>query len=108
MAVFADRFLALLAAAVLPGTGRESLLSLAVDPDPAGLGYAVRLDDGTVVGHCAQFEEELIDFMNAAVSVVRGPGSLAYEIEAAGAVTLERAGAILEARVAAAAAEPGP
>ena len=108
MAVFADRFLALLAAAVLPGTGRESLLSLAVDPDPAGLGYAVRLDDGTVVGHCAQFEEELIDSMNTLASLVRGPGSLAYEIEAAGAVALERTGAILAERVATAAAESSP
>ncbi len=109
VAVFADRCLALVAAAVLPGTGRESLLSLAGDPDPGGRGYAVRLDDGTVVGHCAQFEEELIDAMNAAVGILRGPGSLAYEMEAAGAVTLERAGALLAARTAAAAAaEEGP
>ena len=107
-AVFADRFLALLAAAVLPGTGRESLLSLARDPCPDGKGYPVRLDDGTVVGHCPQFEEELIDSLTTAVNVVRVPGSLAYEMEAAGAVTLERAGAILAARLAAAAAEGGP
>src|ERR1044071_6606242 len=97
-AVFVDRFLALLAAAVLPGTGRESLLCLAGDPSPDGRGYPVRLDDGTVIGYCPQFEEELIDLMNGAVNVVRGPGSLAYEMEAAGAVTLERAGAILDAR----------
>jgi len=108
VAVFADRFLALLAAAVLPGTGRESLLSLAGEPGPDGRGYPVRLDDGTVVGHCPQFEEELIDSLNTAVNLVRGPGSLAYEMEAAGAVTLERAGAIFAARVAAAAAEDGP
>jgi len=25
---------------------------------PDGKGYAVRLDDGTVVGHCPQFEED--------------------------------------------------
>jgi len=107
VAVFADRFLALLAAAVLPGTGRDSLLSLAGDPGPDGLGYAVRLDDGTVIGHCAQFEEELIASMNAAVSLARGPGSLAYAMEAAGTVALERAGAILAER-AAAAAESAP
>src|SRR5262245_50068304 len=41
-AVFADRFLALLAAAVLPGLGREPLLHLAPDPDPDG--YEVQLD----------------------------------------------------------------
>src|ERR1044071_2780211 len=101
-AVFADRFRALLAAAVLPGTGRESLLCLAGDPSPDGKGYAVRLDDGTVVGHCPQFEEELIASLNTVVDVLPGPGSLAYEMEAAGAVTLERAGAIFASRVAAA------
>src|SRR5215208_2185681 len=107
-AVFADRFLALLAAAVLPGTGRDFLLSLARDPDLDGRGYALRLDDGTVVGHCPQYEEELVSSLNTAVNLLRGPGSLAYEMEAAGAVTLERAGAIFAARVAAAAAEDGP
>ena len=107
-AIFADRFLALLAAAVLPGTGRDFLLSLAGDPDLDGRGYAVRLDDGTVVGHCPQYEEELVSSLNTVVNLLRGPGSLAYEMEAAGAVTLERAGAIFAARVAAAAAEDGP
>ena len=101
--VFADRWLALLAAAVLPGTGREPLLFLAIDPDPGGQGYAIRLDDGTVVGHAEQFEEPLIDSINTLVGVVRLPVSLAFELEAAGAVTLERSGAILEERVTAAA-----
>jgi hypothetical protein len=96
-----------LAAAVLPGTGRDFLLSLARDPDPGDKGYAVRLDDGTVVGHCPRFKEELVGSLNMLVNLLRGPGSLAYEMEAAGAVTLERAGAIFAARVAAAAAEDG-
>jgi hypothetical protein len=40
------------------------------------------------------------------VGVVRLPASLAFELEAAGAATLERCGAILEERVLA--ADPGP
>src|SRR5262245_44811799 len=108
VAVFADRFLALVAAAVLPGTGRDLLLTLARDPEPDGQGYAVRLDDGTVVGHCPQFQEELVTSMNTVVGIVRGPGSIAYGMEAAGALALERAGAIFAARISAAAAEDGP
>jgi hypothetical protein len=107
VAVFPDRFLALLAAAALPGTGREPLFSLSGDPEPDGQGYAVRLDDGTVVGHLAQFDEALLDDMNALAGLVRLPVSLAFVLEAAGAVALERCGAILEERVFAAASEPG-
>ena len=50
-AVFPDRSLALLAAAILPGTGREPLLSLNGNPDPVSGRYSLRLDDGTIVGH---------------------------------------------------------
>jgi len=108
VAVFADRFLALLTAAALPGIGRYPLLFLARDPDPDDQGYAVRLDDGTVVGHFAQFDETLLESVNSLAGVLRVPVSLAFVLEAAGAVTLERAGAILEERVRAAAFEVGP
>src|SRR5262245_54557704 len=97
---FADRWLALLAAAVLPGTGRDPLLSLAGDPDPGGEGYAVRLDDGTVVGHAEQYEDALIEGINAAVNLVRLPASLAYLLEAAGPIAVLRCGAILAERIA--------
>ena len=108
VAVFADRFLALLTAAVLPGIGRYPLLFLARDPDPDDQGYAVRLDDGTVVGHLQQFDQTLLEAVNGLVGVLRVPGSLAFVMEAAGAITLERAGAILEERVQGAALEAGP
>ena len=108
MAVFADRFLALLTAAVFPGSGRYPLLFLARDPDPDDQGYAVRLDDGTVVGHLLQFDQTLLEAVNGLVGVLRVPGSLAFVMEAAGAITLERAGAILEERVCAAALAAGP
>ena len=100
--IFADRWLALLAAAVLPGTGRDPLLTLAGDPDPDGEGYAVRLDDGTVVGHAEQYEEALIEGINSAVNMIRLPASVAYLLEAAGPVALLRSGAILAERIAAA------
>src|SRR5215208_4016400 len=99
-AVFPDRFLALLAAAVLPGTGRELLLHLYPDPGPDG--YEVRLDDGTVVGCLGQFDEALTDGMNIALGLARGPASLAFLLAAAGAVALERCGAILAERIPAA------
>jgi len=93
-AVFPDRWLALLAAAVLPGTGRDALLRLDKQPDADG--YGVVLDDGEVVGHLELFDETLLDAMNAAVALVRSPWSLAYLLEAAGPLALERCGAILD------------
>ena len=96
-AVFPDRWLALLAAAVLPGTGRDDLLRLRKEPD--ALGYGVVLDDGELVGHFELFAEPLLDAMNAAVALVRSPWSLACLLEAAGPLALARCGAILERRI---------
>ncbi len=93
-AVFPDRWLALLAAAVLPGTGRDPLLRL--DKEPDALGYGVALDDGEVVGHFELFDETLLDAVNVAIGLARSPWSLAFLLEAAGPLALERCGAILE------------
>jgi hypothetical protein len=87
-AVFPDRWLALLAAAVLPGTGRDALLRLNKEPDEGG--YGVVLDDGEVVGHFELFDETLLEAVNVAVGLARSPWSLAYLLEAAGPLTLER------------------
>jgi hypothetical protein len=92
-AVFPDRWLALLAAAVLPGTGRDAFLRLNKDADAEGFG--VVLDDGTVAGHCELFNEPLVDALNVVVSLIRSPQALAYLLEAAGPAALERCGAIL-------------
>jgi hypothetical protein len=58
-AVFPDRWFALLAAAVLPGTGRDPLLRLNKEADSEG--HGVTLDDGAVVGHFELFDENLLD-----------------------------------------------
>jgi hypothetical protein len=98
-AVFHDRWLALLAAAVLPGTGRDPLFLLTHEPDPEG--FAFQLDSGEVVGYCENFDQPLTDALHVLVSVLRAPLSLANELEAAGSITLDRTGAILDARIAA-------
>jgi hypothetical protein len=96
-AVFRDRWLAVLAAAVLPGTGRDSVFLLEKEADAAG--FAVTDASGAVAGHVALFDEALVDALNVAAAVVRLPGSLAYLLEAAGQVALERAGAILDEQI---------
>jgi hypothetical protein len=95
-AVFRQRFLALLAAAVLPGTGRDAAFRLHKESGPAG--FAIEAG-GEVVGHSALFDENLIAALHMADSLARSPESLASFLEAVGQVALERAGAILDERV---------
>jgi hypothetical protein len=110
-AVFPSRWLALLAAAILPGTGKDPLLLLSKEADADGV-YPVTLagggdgdggDDGPV-GVFQLFEEKSVDAMNVLIHLLQSPESLAYVLEAAGSAALERCGAILAERVAAAAA----
>src|SRR6185295_10050328 len=95
-AICKDRALALLAAAALPGTGREALFHLQKDPTPEG--YALEAG-GEVVAHLACFDEKLVDALHVLECVLRSPEALAHILEAAGGLALERAGAILGARV---------
>ena len=81
-AVFRERWLALVAAAVLPGTGRDAAFRLRKD-----------------AGHLELFDERLLDGLRCGESLLRSPQSLADLLEAAGQVALERAGAILDVRV---------
>jgi hypothetical protein len=98
-AIFPDRALALLAAAVLPGTGREKTLQLRSEGSPDG--YEVVLGEGgEAVGRLRLFDEPLVDALNVVLHLVRSPRSLAYLLEAAGGVALERCGTILDSRVA--------
>jgi hypothetical protein len=95
-AAFASRPLALLAAAALPGTGREPSFLLNKEAGPSG--YAVE-SGGEIVGVLGLFDEKLVDALNVLEAVVRSPQALADLLEAAGAVALERAGVILDSRV---------
>ncbi|HYG63327.1 MAG TPA: hypothetical protein VEL74_12150 [Thermoanaerobaculia bacterium] len=111
-AVFPSRWLALVCAAILPGTGRDPLLLLSKQPDAHGA-YPLALagggsgdgggddEDGGPVGFFPLFEERAVDAMNVLVHLLRSPEALAFVLEAAGAVALERCGAILDERVAA-------
>ncbi len=96
-AVFRERWLALVAAAVLPGTGRDAAFRLRKDAGP--LGFAVESPSGEIVGHLELFDERLLDGLRCGESLLRSPRSLADLLEAAGQVALERAGAILDERI---------
>jgi hypothetical protein len=98
-AVFPERWLALLAASVLPGTGRDAFLHLEQEAGPDG--FALRLDDGAGAGCLELFDPGLVEALNTVVALVRSPWCLAYLLEAAGPLALARCGAILERFVAA-------
>jgi hypothetical protein len=114
-AVFPSRWLALLMAGILPGTGRDPLLFLSKQPDAHGA-YPVALagggDDGDggdgrdghrpPVGFFQLFDEKSLDALNVVIHLIQAPESLACVLEAAGSVALERCGAILDERAAAA------
>jgi hypothetical protein len=100
VAVFPSRWLALLAAA-LPGTGRDPLLRIDQKPDADGVYPLILpgLEGDEVVGQLRLFDECLVDALNVAVHLLQAPESLAWLLEAAGAVALERCGAILDERM---------
>jgi hypothetical protein len=96
--VFRQRWLALLAAAVLPGTGRDAAFRLQKDSGPEG--FAVKTgNDGEVVGHLELFDPNLTEALHVVESLLRSPEALAGLLEAAGQIALERAGAMLDERV---------
>jgi hypothetical protein len=102
VAVFPSRWLALIMAAILPGTGRDPLVRIEKTPDADG-SYPLILpgvDGGEVVGRLRHFDEAAVDAMNVVIHLLQAPESLAWMLEAAGAVALERCGAILDERTA--------
>jgi len=86
-AVFDRREDALLACAILPGIAKHLRFHLASDPDD--LGYPI-LDDGQIVGHSDLFYEDFIAALNVAAALVAAPRELAYLLDAAGGLALER------------------
>jgi hypothetical protein len=107
-ATFADRSLALLAAAVMPGLGYGGLFYL--EPEHGPEGFAVYERDA-LCGHLQYFDEALVTAMNLAVELVRSPEALALLLRAAGPTVLNLTGRRLqrgledEARLAGAGAE---
>ncbi|MDP9122097.1 MAG: hypothetical protein M3O15_12160 [Acidobacteriota bacterium] len=95
-AVFSRRETALLAAAVLPGTGRDPHFRLGNEPEPHGFPVT---SGGGVEGHLQEFDERLVDALHVAAALVRSPEALAKLLEAAGFVALEKAGRILTRKV---------
>jgi hypothetical protein len=96
--VFQERWLALLAAAVLPGTGRDAAFRLHKESGPGG--FAIETGNGgEPVGHSALFDERLIEALHVVERLVRSPEALAHVMEAAGPLALERAGAVLDERI---------
>jgi hypothetical protein len=93
VAAFHRKEKALLAAAVLPGTGREPLYRLASEPDARG--FPLASPSGETEGHLRLFDENLRDALHAAECLVRSPEALARLLEAAGAVALRETGRLL-------------
>jgi hypothetical protein len=96
-AVFRWRWLALLAAAGYPATGRDAAFRLAKEKTDEG--FSLTTAAGESAGHLELFDENLVAALHVLDSLIRTPESLAWILEAAGAVALERAGAILDERV---------
>lgn len=93
---FRRRETALLAAAVLPGTGRDPCFRLLPDQGPTG--FAIE-SNGLPSGYVGEFDENLVCALHVAASLIRSPESLAYLLEAAGHLALRQAGKILARRV---------
>src|SRR5579864_7818735 len=111
-AVFQRRETALLAAAVLPATGRDPLFRLDTEPDadgfallaapaspagsasPASRPSARAASPASPAGHLRDFDESLAGALHLAAALVRSPAALARLLEAAGYVALEQAGKI--------------
>jgi hypothetical protein len=102
VACFLERWLALLAAAVLPLTGRDPAYRLRLEADAEGFALVSGVDregNPEVAGHLRLFDEGLASALCLADALLRSPQSLALLLEAAGKVALTRTGTLLEANV---------
>lgn len=95
-AVFEVAEMAQIAAAVLPGTGREKRYRLGKDEDP-GRGFPV-YRSGEPVGHIRLFDEELVAALNVLDALLSSPYDFAWLLEAAGGLALQQVGRISMAR----------
>jgi hypothetical protein len=102
VACFFERWRALVAAAVLPGTGRDPAYRLLQEAGAEGFALISGVDregQPEVAGHLRLFDEGLASALGVADALLRSPQSLALLLEAAGKVALERTGALLATNV---------
>ena len=95
-AAFDRREAALLAAAVLPGTGRDPRFRLASGPDDRG--HPI-LENGRIVGHSEFFWEDFIAAVNTLHALLVSPRSFALLLDAMGGLALEHVEKIAVARL---------
>lgn len=95
-AVFEAVEIAQIAAAVLPGTGREKRYRLGREED-GGRGFPV-YRAGELVGHVRLFDEELVAALNVLDALLTSPYDFAWLLEAAGGLALQHVGRISMAR----------
>jgi hypothetical protein len=98
-AVFSRVEMAQVAAAVLPGTGREKRYKLGRDQEP-GRGYPITRF-GETVGYVDLFDEDLVAALNVVDALLASPNDFAWLLEAAGGLALQHVGRISMARAAA-------
>ena len=98
-AAFSMLELAQVAAAVLPGTGREKRYRLGRDEEP-GRGYPI-FRSGETVGYVELFDEDLVVALNVIDALLASPNDFAWLLEAAGGLALQHVGRISMARAAA-------
>jgi hypothetical protein len=96
-ATFESREAALLAAAVLPGTGRDPRFRLASEPDDHG--HPI-LEGARIVGHSEFFWESFIDAVNVLAALMVSPRDFAFLLDAMGGLALEHVDKIAVARLA--------
>ncbi len=96
-AIFSLLELAQVAAAVLPGTGREKKYRLGPDEEP-GRGYPI-FRSGETVGYVQLFDEDLVASLNVIDFLLASPHDFAWLLEAAGGLALQHVGRISMARV---------
>ena len=92
-ATFFARHHALLAQAVLPFLGRDSLWRLGTDCQADG--HPLRVE-GDLAGYFQVFNDNLVPYLAAADLLTRNPRSLAFVLEATSPVALEHAGRYLD------------
>jgi hypothetical protein len=97
---FESRSTAQLAAALLPGLGRDASYRFKPEREPQGWAIQSRAEWGEVIAHVEVFTPALIDALHVVDGLMRSPRALADFLEVCGKVALEKAGAILAERFA--------